>query len=140
MRMKVSVMIVALTVALVFVPGLMAQQASGSPGAQEQPQSPTPQATPERNPEQQQTPESQNGQKAGDSSSSQAMQQPAMKSFSGTIVKISDQYVLQDTSTNTKYELDNQSTAKQYEGKEVVVTGSLDANSVIHVESIELLK
>jgi hypothetical protein len=36
------------------------------------------------------------------------------------------------------YQLDDQSKAKKYEGKEVKVTGSFDANSnTIHVDSIE---
>jgi uncharacterized protein YdeI (BOF family) len=140
MKVKFGVMTLALSGALALGPALFAQQSPSTPSTQDQQQSPTPSTTPlpDRTPEQQ-TPEAQTSQ-SGSASGSQAMQ-PAMKSFSGTIVKVSDKYVLQDNATNTKYELDNQSTAKQYEGKQVTVTGSLDASSsMLHVETIELAK
>ena len=142
MRMKASLMILALTATMAFGTSLFAQTPS-APTTQEQPQSPTPQSPnpettplPDRNPEQQ-APEAQPQQTAPTSAQSG---QPSMKTFSGTIVKVSDKYVLEDTATNSKYDLDNQSTAKQYDGKQVTVTGSLDANSVLHVETIELAK
>jgi negative regulator of sigma E activity len=64
--------------------------------------------------------------------------QQATKVFTGKITKDGDRLVLKDTATNMTYQLDDQSKAKKYEGKEVKVTGSFDANSnTIHVESIE---
>ena len=58
-------------------------------------------------------------------------------SYTGTIVKAGDDYVLRDSS-GTVYKLDDSSKAKSFEGKQVKVTGKLDTDSkTIHVESIE---
>ena len=60
------------------------------------------------------------------------------KPFNGTIVKEKGRLVLKDTATNMSYQLDDQEKAKQFEGKQVKVTGKLDSNTnVIHVENIE---
>jgi len=60
------------------------------------------------------------------------------KSFAGKIVKEGDRFVLRDTINKVTYQLDNQDQLKQYEGKVVKVTGSLDsASNTIHVENIE---
>lgn len=57
--------------------------------------------------------------------------------FTGTIMKHGDQYVLEDSSGKT-YKLDDSSRAQSFEGKTVKVTGRLDRNSkMIHVDSIE---
>jgi cytoskeletal protein RodZ len=57
-------------------------------------------------------------------------------SFSGTVVKADDKYVLKtDTAT---YQLDDQEKAKQFEGKQVMVSGSLDqATGIIHITDIQ---
>ena len=61
-----------------------------------------------------------------------------MKAFSGTIVKDGNMLVLKDTASKTVFQLDDQAKAKQYVGKEVKVTGSLDASTnTIHVEDIQ---
>lgn len=66
-------------------------------------------------------------------------QQTTLQSISGTIAKVSNKYVLQ-TADSITYELDDQSTAGQYVGKHVKVTGVLDrATGVIRVHGIELL-
>lgn len=58
------------------------------------------------------------------------------KTFTGTIAQSDGKYVLQ--ATNTTYQLDDQDKAKQFDGKKVKVTGSLDsATNTIHVSSIE---
>jgi hypothetical protein len=57
--------------------------------------------------------------------------------FTGQIVKMSDKYVLQETSTGATHQLDDQDKAKPFEGKTVKVSGSLDASNVIHVDAIE---
>ena len=55
----------------------------------------------------------------------------------GTIVKEGDAYVLK--AANEKYLLDSQKKAKDYKGKDVKVTGTLDkTRNLIHVEKIEL--
>jgi len=83
-------------------------------------------------------------QPANDSQQPTAAQQqndmPAQdaKPFSGTIVKEKGKLILKDTAANVSYQLDDQEKAKQFEGKQVKVTGKLDMNTnVIHVESIE---
>jgi hypothetical protein len=59
--------------------------------------------------------------------------------FTGTIVKDGEQYLLRD-SMGGVYKLDDSSRAQAFEGKTVKVTGSLDANSkTIHVDSIQAL-
>ena len=57
--------------------------------------------------------------------------------FTGTIVKQGDSYVLRDSS-GAVYRLDNASRAQAFEGKQVTVTGKLDPQTkTIHVDSIE---
>ncbi len=66
-------------------------------------------------------------------------QQPAVQKFTGTIVKTGRVYVLKVSSTS-EYQLDDQGKAKQYEGKQVTVGGTLDAKgSSLHVINIELV-
>ena len=56
-------------------------------------------------------------------------------SFSGTVVKVGKHYVLK--TDKMTYRLDDETKAKQFEGKQVKVTGSLDsATSVLHVTDI----
>jgi uncharacterized protein YdeI (BOF family) len=60
------------------------------------------------------------------------------KPFNGTIMKEKGKLVLKDTAANISYQLDDQEKAKQFEGKQVKVTGKLDMNTnLIHVETIE---
>jgi hypothetical protein len=68
-----------------------------------------------------------------------AHNQPAdVRTFSGKIAKANGKYVLEDPSAKTPFALDDQKAAKKYEGKSVVVTGSLDDSSnTIHVQKIE---
>ena len=66
-----------------------------------------------------------------------AQAQPAAQSFTGTISKEGDTYVLKVSDTSS-YKLDDQDKAKEYEGKRVAVFGVLDTNSnVIRVQKIE---
>ncbi len=59
------------------------------------------------------------------------------KSFSGTVVKAGEAYVLRDGS-GTVFKLDDSESARPFEGKAVKVTGQLDEQAMlIHVESIE---
>ncbi len=60
------------------------------------------------------------------------------QTFTGTIVKDAGRYVLKASSN--VYELDDQERAKKYEGKQVKVTGALDAKgNNVHVVEIELM-
>ena len=60
------------------------------------------------------------------------------KVFSGRIVNEKGELVLQDPVTKVIYKFDEPAKAKQYVGKQVKVTGKLDAESnTIHVQGIE---
>ena len=70
--------------------------------------------------------------------SQQEPQQPDVKTFTGRISKDGQKFVLEDPTVNTPYQLDDQKKAQQHQGKNVRVTGTLDAqNNVIHVRAIE---
>jgi hypothetical protein len=69
---------------------------------------------------------------------SQSQAQPEGKTFTRTILKSGESFVLSDSVTKSKYMLDNQDKVRPYEGKKVRVTGTIDvANNMIHVETIE---
>jgi hypothetical protein len=69
------------------------------------------------------------------------MQQPSetqAKTFTGTVTKNGEYFVLSDPSGKTSYMLDDARKASQFEGKKVKVTGTVDmAKNTIHVETIE---
>lgn len=57
------------------------------------------------------------------------------QTFTGTIVKSGDKYVLQDTASGSTYDIDHQDQLKQYEGKKVRVHGTLDpSGKMIHLQ------
>lgn len=64
--------------------------------------------------------------------------QPEVKTFTGKITKSNGKYVLEDPTASSSYYLDDVQSAKKFEGKNVLVTGTLDAaNRTIHVQKIE---
>jgi Protein of unknown function (DUF5818) len=64
--------------------------------------------------------------------------QETPQTFSGTVIKQGDVYVLNDTADKTNYELDDAKKAVKFVGKNVKVTGTLDAqNLTIHVKTIQ---
>ena len=66
-------------------------------------------------------------------------QQDAATSFSGTIIKSGEQFVL-STADNVNFQLDDQERAKKFVGTRVRVRGSVDSTGhKIHVEKIEPL-
>jgi len=66
-------------------------------------------------------------------------QRPATATFIGMIIKDGTKYVLK-ASSNKAYQLDDQDRAKQYEGKQVKIAGTLNADGQsLHITSIELL-
>jgi uncharacterized protein YdeI (BOF family) len=91
---------------------------------------PLPSSGPDQQPEQQQP---------GQTVNAPAQQPlPSTQTFAGTIMKDGTKYILKDSS-GTTYQLDDQDNAKQYEGKQVKILGSLDAKSnTVHVVSIQL--
>jgi len=64
-----------------------------------------------------------------------------VKEFKGKILKSGGKFLLEESSNGGNYGtylLDDQATAKKYEGQRVVVTGTLDApHNTIHVRKIE---
>jgi hypothetical protein len=61
-----------------------------------------------------------------------------IKTFTGTIAKKGDQFILTDESKSS-YQLDDQETAEKFAGKKVRVKGILDAvNNTIRIQTIEI--
>ncbi len=74
---------------------------------------------------------------AAQSQPAESQQQP--QTFMGKIVKSQGSFVLKDDASNAMYKLDNEDQAKQYVGKSVKVTGTLDpSTNTIHVTNIEV--
>jgi hypothetical protein len=60
------------------------------------------------------------------------------KTFTGTILKKGDSFVLNDAVNKTAYVLDDAEQASQFEGKKVKVTGTVDvATNTLHIETIK---
>lgn len=86
----------------------------------------------------QQTPSSQSqpGSMPQQQTDAQNPQQSA-RAFEGKIAKSGDKLVLQESSTQTAYQLDDQDKAKQFEGKSVKVMATVDPNTnTLHVVDI----
>ena len=67
-------------------------------------------------------------------SQGQSQQAQQVQTFSGTIMKSGDKYVLQDAS-GTNYDIDRQDLVKSHEGKKVRINGTLDPDGkTIHVK------
>ena len=113
----------ALLVAMSPSTRLSAQQTTPAP---DQPSATPGQQTPpsQQQPSQQQPP---------DQAAPGAQAQSQEQTFTGTIAKVGDKYVLQEASGKA-YDLDQQGLAQKYEGKQVRVKGVLDPDGkTIHV-------
>jgi hypothetical protein len=63
--------------------------------------------------------------------------QSQAQNFEGKITKSGDKLVLQDASSQTAYQLDDQDKAKQYVGQNVKVVASVDTSSnTLHIMNI----
>ncbi len=115
------------------------QEPQAEPGQTRQ--TPTPDPSPETQPEQnptapQQYPPDSPAQGAQTSDKSQTS---TVQSFTGTVSKEADSFILQVSKT-VFYKLDNEQQVQQYEGQRVRVTGTLDTSTnLIHVEKVEPL-
>jgi hypothetical protein len=99
-------------------------------------QQPTPEPNPETQPAPNPTP-SQPGQQSPPSTPASQDKSPAAQTFTGTISKEADNYVLK-VSDSTSYKLDSQDQVQPFEGKRVQVTGTLDSSiNLIHVDKVE---
>jgi uncharacterized protein YdeI (BOF family) len=62
-------------------------------------------------------------------------QQSEAQTFTGTIMKSGDKYVLKDSASGTMYDVDRQDLVKTHEGKRVRIQGTLDSDGkTIHVK------
>ena len=99
-------------------------------------QQPTPDPNPETQPTQNPTP-SQPGQQASPLSPSSQDKSATAQTFTGTISREADNYVLK-VSDSSSYKLDSQDQVQPFEGKRVQVTGTLDTSiNLIHVDKVE---
>ena len=99
-------------------------------------QQPTPDPNPETQPTQNPTP-SQPGTQHASPASPQSQESSTAQTFTGTISKETDSYVLK-VSDSTSYKLDSQDQVQPFEGKRVQVTGTLDSSiNLIHVDKVE---
>ncbi len=100
---------------------------SQQPSQQQPPAAQTPDSSAQQTPQQppDQSPSGQAGQQRSDS---QAQSDSASgQTFTGTIVKQGDKYMLQDAASGTTYDIDHQDEVKKFEGKKVKVRGTLDS-------------
>jgi hypothetical protein len=127
MRKHTRIFWVLAALAFVLETGLLssrvnAQQNPG--GSQTQPSQPNqpPSQPPSQTSPSQQPPNAQSGEAGG------------AQTFTGTIVKSGDKYVLQDTETGKTYDIDHQDIVGQHVGRRVRVTGTLDPDGkTIHI-------
>jgi outer membrane biosynthesis protein TonB len=95
-----------------------------TPQTQQAPMPDTPPAA--QTPDQAQTPDSTQTPDSKTAPSATAPSATDTQSFSGTVVKSGDKYMLKDDAGKT-YDIDHQDEVKKYEGKRVKVQGMLDA-------------
>ncbi|HYU45866.1 MAG TPA: DUF5818 domain-containing protein [Terriglobales bacterium] len=92
------------------------------------------QQQPDRQPPDRQQPDRQ---QPGQPVNTDAQQQSSAQTVTGTIVKEDGRYVLKASDHKT-YQIDDQEKAKQFEGKQVKIVGSLDMSTgTIRIQSIE---
>ncbi|HWF38975.1 MAG TPA: DUF5818 domain-containing protein [Candidatus Acidoferrales bacterium] len=71
------------------------------------------------------------------SSQNSPKDQPPLRTFTGTIAKNGDEFVLNEAKTHKLYELDDQDTASKFVAKNVTITGTLDVvKNIIRIQSI----
>ena len=114
-------------------PDRQAQQPSQSPDTTPQqstpdtqsPSSQTPSQTPDTQQPPDQAPPQSGAQQSQSGSSADSGAASGTQTFSGTVTKQGDKYVLKDDSGKT-YDIDHQDEVKKFEGKRVRVQGTLD--------------
>lgn len=131
--MKTSLLLIAVF-ALVMLPAAFAQSTPSQDPSQPSAQQPSSQTPSSQQPDMTQNPSSQSP-SAGQATSPTSTD--SQKAFVGSIKKdASGKFVLHTGGTD--YQLDDQSQAAKFDGKDVKVSGKLDATSnTIQVQSIE---
>ena len=116
-------------------PSSQSSQSSSSSTQTPSSQTPDSSQTPSSQTPSSQTPD--NSSMPQSSQTSTPSSQQSARSFEGKIQKSGDKLVLQDSASGTSYQLDDQDKAKQYEGKNVKVMGTVDsASNTLHVIDI----
>ena len=128
MRKHTGIFCVLAALALVLEVGSLSsrvnaqQNPAGSQAQQPSQPSQQPSQPPSQTSPSQQAPSTESGQAAG------------AQTFTGTIVKSGDKYVLEDTATGKTYDIDHQDIVGQHVGRKVRVTGTLDPDGkTIHI-------
>ncbi|SRR6266536_1044622 len=135
--MKRTSLILIAVFALVMLPAAFAQ---GTPSQSQDPSAQTPSTappsqSPSTSPSQSPSTQPPSQSPSTDNPSSASSSSDAQHSFVGSIVKNGDKFVLHTGGAD--YQLDDQSQASKFEGKDVKVTGQVDqASSTIRVQSI----
>jgi len=126
---------------LLLAVGTLCAQNAPVPGQEYPSQSPSaqPSTPPSQQPDTQAPPPSQapdqTGAGQGSAPDAQAQSPAGTQTFTGTVVKQGDKYVLQDAASGKSFDIDHQDQVKQFEGKRVRVHGTLDAGSnMIHIQ------
>ncbi len=137
--MKKTLSVVAiLALVVTMLPAAFAQTSDQTSPSSSAPAASSPAASPSASPGQTspaQTSPSTPDQSTAEQGSASAAS-PDGESFTGTVVKSGDKYLLKtDTAT---YQIDDQDKAKQFEGKQVKASGNLDkATSTLQVTDIQ---
>jgi hypothetical protein len=133
--MKKTLSVVAiLALVVTMLPAAFAQTSDQTSPSSSAPGASSPAASPAQTSPAQTSPSTPDQSSSAQGSASAASQDA--ESFTGTVVKSGDKYVLK-TDTGT-YQIDDQDKAKQFEGKQVKVSGNLDkATSTLHVTDIQ---
>lgn len=70
--------------------------------------------------------------------SAQAQTKQPVQEFQGTVERVGARYVLMDKASGARYQLDKQDKAREFVGKDVKITGTLDpSTNTIEVSEIE---
>jgi hypothetical protein len=118
-------------------PQLIAWSELQSPQPMPQPR-PDPAPVPDQQQPDRQQPDRQqpDRQQPGQPVNADAQPEPSAQTVTGTIVKEDSKYVLK-TADGKTYQIDDQEKAKQFEGKQVKIVGSVDNSNTLRIQSIE---
>src|SRR5438132_13239598 len=138
MMKKTLTVVAILALVATMLPAAFAQTSDQTSPSSSAPAASSPAASPSDSPAQtspaQTSPSTPDQSSSAQGSASAASQDG--ESFTGTVAKSGDKYVLK-TGAGT-YQIDDQDKAKQFEGKQVKVSGNLDkATSTLHVTDIQ---
>ena len=109
-------------------PDRQAQQPDTTPPPQSTPETQAPSSQSQQTPDTAPPPSSRTPESGAQQSGSASDSAAGTQTFSGTVVKQGDKYVLKDDSGKT-YDIDHQDEVKKFDGKRVRVQGTLDTST-----------